>query len=352
LACTSGCRQGEDSYGFSESGTVPTTTDDASTGGAASSTSGGKLDLGGTSGMTANPESFTSGCAEVTATIEPVIPIITLLIDQSGSMSDPFGATTRWQAIYDALLDPTSGVVADLESTMQFGMTLYVSQNGMYGGTCPMLTEVAPAFDNRAAMAAAFSMPVVEGDTPTGESLHAVAMSLAALPDDAPKAIVLATDGEPDTCAVPDPQTGQPESVAAGQAAFALGVRTFIVSVGSEISADHLQHMANVGVGKAPDDANPAPYYEALDASQLVDAFDQIIGGFVSCEFQIEGEVEIDQACEGHVLLDGNELECGVQWDVPDPSTLVLLGDACATLQDGDDHTVEASFPCDVIDIP
>ena len=244
------------------------------------------------------------------------------------------------------MFDPTNGVVTQLEDEVRFGMALYTSNNGMFGGTCPMLDEVAPDFGNRDAMNAAYSMPLPDGDTPTGEAIAAVAASLASEENTA-RAILLATDGEPDTCAVPDPQEGQPLSVTAVLDAYEAGIKTFVVSVGEEVSAMHLQELANVGVGKAPNDPDPAPYYQALNAQDLIEDFDQIVNGFVSCEFAIDGIVDIDAACQGRVLLDGVEIDCGTDWHVPEESTLELLGEACATLQDGGDHTVDAT--CQVI---
>ena len=301
---------------------------------------------------TNNPDGLTSGCGEVTVTLEPIIPTIVLLIDQSGSMTTDFGGQDRWSAVYETLMDPDDGVVAQLESQVRFGVTLYTSEDGNDGPECPMLTSVGAALDNRAAIDAAYGPATPNDETPTGESLQAVAVDLAALDLEGPKAIVLATDGEPDTCATPNPQEGQPESLAAAEFAFGEGISTFIISVGDDVGAQHLQEMANVGVGKDPNDPMPAPYYEALDAQQLVEAFNEIVGTFISCELSIDGEVDLDQACEGTVKLDGEVLECGVDWEVPDESTLLLLGDACSRLKDGASHTVEASWPCGAVVIP
>lgn len=301
---------------------------------------------------TEDPDNLTSGCGEVTVTLEPVIPTIVLLIDQSGSMTADFSGQDRWSAVYETLMDPDDGVVAQLQSQVRFGVTLYTSEDGNEGPECPMLTSVEAALDNREAIDIAYGPANPNDETPTGESLQAVATSLSALDFEGPKAIVLATDGEPDTCETPNPQEGQPEALAAAEFAFGEGISTFIISVGDDVGAEHLQEMANVGVGKAPDDPMPAPYYEALDAGQLVDAFNEIIGTFISCELTIDGEVDLDQACEGTVTLDGEELECGVDWEVPEETTLVLLGQACDTLKDGASHTVDASWPCGAIVIP
>lgn len=314
-----------------------------------------KLDIAadGSGPPTGMPPEFTDGgCAEVQVQVEPMIPTLVLLVDQSGSMTSDFSGQPRWDAMYETLMDPTDGVVASLESEVRFGLTLYTSEDGFDGGECPLLTTVDPALDNFGAIDAVFAPANPVDETPTGESLAAVAQQLAAFQADGPKGIVLATDGEPDTCETPNPQMGQGEAIAAATQAFDLGITTYIISVGDEVGADHLQEMANVGVGKAPDDAMPAPYYQALDAMQLVDAFHEIIGNFVSCELLIEGEVDLDQACDGSVSLDGMELTCGVDYELPDPSTLVLMGEACSTLKDGGNHSVDASWPCGAVNIP
>ena len=67
-----------------------------------------------------------------------------------------------------------------------------------------------------------------------------------------PKYIVLATDGEPDTCAVPNPSNGQPEAIAAAPSSFAKGIPLFYISVGTDVSATLAQAMANAGQVSTP----------------------------------------------------------------------------------------------------
>lgn len=311
-----------------------------------------KLDMGVTTNVTdpTNADAST-GCTEVTVSVEPVIPTVVLQVDQSGSMTDDFSGMQRWDALYQTLMEP-GGVVDALQGDVRFGLALYSSMDGDAGPTCPMLTEVPPALDNHGAIDAVYGPSLPIDETPTGESLAAVAQGLAPFAEPGPKAIVLATDGEPDTCAVPNPQDGQPEVIAAVQAAYADDIETFVISVGDEVGAPHLQQVANAGVGKDVDDPNPAPYYIALDAAALVDAFHEIISGFISCQLTIDGIVDLDQQCEGTVLLDGVELMCPVDWQMLDESTLELLGAACETLKDGQSHQIDASWPCGAIDIP
>lgn len=330
------CGGREDGAGESEDGGVTDWNPDSS---------GEKFDLGG-GGDTVNQDSG-GGCGDVNVMVEPETPTIVLLVDQSGSMTQDFMGTNRWEALYTTLMDPATGVIGPLEDRMRFGLTLYTSEDGFEGGTCPMLSTVEPALLNRGAMDAVFEPADPVDETPTGESLEAVAEELDKFPEPGPKAIVLATDGQPDTCDRPNPQEGEPESIAAAEAAFALGIKTFILSVGPDVAQDHLQEMANVGIGRAIDSAMPAPYWQALDAGELEDAFNQIIGSFVSCTFTLNGIVDLDDFCEGSVWIDGRELACPDEWQLlGDGRTIELLGAACEGLKDGQSHSIQADFPC------
>ena len=291
-------------------------------------------------------------CAEVEVEIEPVPPTVVVLVDRSWSMTKDFAGTERWGAVYRTLMHPDTGVVARLDTQIRFGLTLYTSKNGNVGGECPILTEVTPQLGNAAEIddLLAAKVPIDEG--PTGESLELTAQSLAELDLHGPKAIVLATDGEPDTCAQPNPDEGQALALQAAASAYDLGIETFVVSVGDEVSEEHLQQMANVGVGRSVQASEPAPYYKALDAEELVAAFEDVVTALVRCDATIEGVVDLDQACRGTVTLDGETLECGVDFELADQSTLLLLGDACESLKSGGTHELQGSWPCDAIDIP
>lgn len=327
---------------------VNESTDDGS--GSAGTTTSSFEGTGASTGLESgfNLENTTS-CPSFQVDVARVIPTLVLLVDQSSSMDVDFQGEPRWEAVYTTLMDPAEGVVAQLQSSVRFGLTLYSSVNGFQGGECPLLTTVPPALDNHDAIDAVFASAETISETPTGESLEAVALELAAFSEEGPKGIVLATDGEPDTCAQPNPQNGQETSLLAAEAAFAAGIQTFIISVGGEVSDHHLQQMANVGVGRERNDTNPAPFYRALDAEELIGAFNTIVGSFVECRFSIDGVVELADACEGTVTLDGEDLVCGEDWEVTDSSTLELFGEACERLQDGSQHEVDAQWPCDVV---
>lgn len=314
---------------------------------------GQRFDIGnGGDGIATMGEGETGDCPSIQVEVEQTPPTIVLLVDQSGSMTSNFQGVSRWDAVDTTLFDPDEGVVYQRQDAVRFGLSLYTSFNGDEGGVCPVLTEAAPAFGNAEALATLFDDNEPEDETPTGDSIDAVAPVLAALDVPGPKIIALATDGEPDTCEVPNPQEGQAEAVAAAQAAFGMGVETKVISVGDDVSDAHLQEMANAGVGLDPQDAMKEPFFKALEPQDLIDAFDAIIGDAISCEFEVDGIVDLDKMCEGTVMLDDVELECPVEWTMLDESTLLLLGEACETLKDGDPHEVTATFPCGVVMIP
>jgi hypothetical protein len=269
---------------------------------------------------------------------------VLLLIDQSGSMTADFGDTNRWQAVYDALLDPDDGLVPELEGQVRFGMALYTSFDGDDGGQCPVITETAPALDNYAAIAASYEASQPEDETPTGESIAAVTPTLVMDPSEGSKIIVLATDGEPDTCAEPNPQNGQQESVDAAAAAFQQGVRTYVISVGDEVSDQHLQEVANAGVGVGPGDPD-APFYKADDAQALADAFADIVDGVRDCKLTLDGKVVEGSESECMVYVNGMAVPYGDEdgWQLNNPSEVELVGGACDAIQNGE---VQVSVKC------
>lgn len=314
------------------------------TGGAGGDGSGGFVLA--TSGSGMGPDA----CADVVVKFEKQIPTVMLLIDQSGSMTASFGNGDRWSVLYQTLMNSNTGIVKTLEKDVRFGLALYTSNGGNAGGTCPMLTKVPLALLNYAAIDTAYKPQSPVGDTPTGESIAAVTKDLAAFNEPGPKIIVLATDGEPDTCAVPNPQMGQPESIKAAQDAFAAGVKTFVISVGAEVSDAHLQDVANAGAGLPIGGANKAPFYKALDPQSLVAAFDTIINGVRSCSLKLNGEIDAAGAASGKVSLDGMLLGYNDPngWQLTAPDEIELLGTACETIKKGD-HSISVEFPCGIV---
>lgn len=295
-------------------------------------------------------------CASVRIEARRVTPNVVLVIDQSGSMREDFpGAPDRWRALRNSLLDE-AGLIRELESTVRFGMALYSSrfEDGAFVGMCPLVTTIEPALDNFDAIDAIYGDEDPIDETPTGDSLDFVLDWLESIPDPSedPTIFILATDGEPDSCEEPNPQTGQGEAIAAVERAYRSGIRTFIISVGEgTVSAEHLQDVANAGLGVRAGDPD-AEYWEAGDDAGLRDALRSIIGGELSCVIEFDGAVDPEEACSGEVRLNGRLVPACDEdngWVPVDESHIELRGDACTELQETEGVTLEAEFPCDVV---
>jgi hypothetical protein len=295
-------------------------------------------------------------CPSIEVRVDAVIPTVQLLIDHSGSMNVEFGNSVRVDAVREALLD-NGGVVDTLQAQVRFGATLYTSDD--FNPPCPRLTAVAPTLNNLDAIDDAIrddlDVDALGEDTPTGESLEAVAEAFPAPQANDRRIIVLATDGEPDTCTDPDPEGGQRQEAARRRSEEAakrvfdeFGIEVYVLSVGQDAAESHLQRVANAGVGKAFDDPDEAELYIANNKDELIAAFNDIIGGARDCSFTINGTVT--DAEGGTVTLDGAELEYGTDWEViNNGKTLRLLGDACESYLDGEASDIGAEFECDSI---
>lgn len=295
---------------------------------------------------TGEGDGFDCPVAEVSLT--PQTPTIQLLVDRSGSMDEDFGGVSRWVAVGDTLLDPDVGAVAPLQDQIRFGLALY--DNPDNEPLCPRVESTAPALASLGDMNALYASAMPEGDTPTGAALTEVAMSLASDPEPGEKVIVLATDGEPDTCEQPNPDEGQAEAVAAATMAHTLGVRTVIVSVGTGISADHLQDMANAGAGVEPGDPD-AVYHQALDQASLLDAFSQIIAGVRECTVELDIPLVPEAVDHCQVTINGEPVPHDEMngWRLDGPQLVELVGEACDAIQDGE-IVIEMNCDCEAVE--
>ena len=325
------------------------------------------------------------GCNDLEVEFKPVTPTVLLVIDRSGSMWDmAYGTSpTRWQALYDALVGDGTGAIEGFTDVVRFGAMTYTSNPA--GGMCPIFRYVEPALDNFAPIKKLLdedsTRPTFKAETPTGLALKDAITKLgpAAVVDQGrpdPRHIILVTDGEPDSCTTPDPQCGQDESVQALQTAFGMKIGTSVIGISSDVSARHLQDLANAGTGQPvlmPDMqyiyncVNPgratlsatysasggsAPIYQPGDSKAIGEALQTLIRGVYDCSFTLNGTVDLMRAHLGTVMLDGSKLvhEDANGWKMVDEVTLQLQGSACTSVQK-DASKLVISFPCDVVDV-
>ena len=282
-----------------------------------------------------------ANCPAVHFTAMPTTPTVQLLIDGSGSMDMNDIAPTRYKAIQSGI----NTVVGQLDQQVYFGASIFSSAT-----PCPTLASTATRMKgNAGAIAALIAANSPGGSTPTAESIDKVVANFIATPPvmGSPAVIILATDGEPNSCN--GGGTNDPPSIAAAANAYSKGIRLFILGLAG-LNTQFLQDVANAGVGVAPGQPN-APYYTANNTAGLTMAFQQIIGGVLSCDLAINtsggGTVDPATAMAGTVVLNGTTLVYGTDWTV-DPNGMVihLLGAACNTLKASTTPNVDASFPC------
>jgi hypothetical protein len=259
-------------------------------------------------------------------------------------MDRDFGGVERYDAVETALVDDTDGVVTALQDRVIFGATLYTS-----GRTCPSLRSAPRALNNRDAIATLLGANGPASETPTGESVQAVVAEFGRNPPPigSPKVIVLATDGEPDLCSNGN-ANGRPASVAAAQAAFSAGITLYVLSVGSDTGAAHLQEVANGGVGLPPTGAEKAPFFVANNPTELASKLQDIIGNIRSCDLTLDAELDAATASQGTITLGDRTLVEGTDWELVGGTTITLKGSACQQLLTTSDQ-VTATFPCGTI---
>lgn len=304
-------------------------------------------------------------CADIDVNFTKQKPTVVLLVDQSSSMDTDFppgSGTSRWNVLRDALVDPDGGIVKRLESDVSFGLTLYSYFVG--DPTCPRTTNVSHTFGNYKAIFDTYADASPVDNTPTAESIMSVVgfddagvlnpNGLAAAVTGGPKIVVLATDGDPDTCACPTCNGDQPPRdfvVWAAQRAFDAGVRTYVISVGAEIDEAHQQQVANVGLGFAANAGDASPLFRTNNRQQLVDALNQIILGARSCKFQLNGVVQTGTESQGTVVLNGTTLTFGDPngWKLNGSTELELVGAACTTVKTTTEAQLSVRFPCGTV---
>jgi von Willebrand factor type A domain len=342
-------------------------------GGSSAATGGGNPTTGGASGTLssgAGGSTSTStgdpggGCNDLDVGFEKVIPTVMLVVDQSGSMTEAFPGGTRWSVLHDALI----GVATTLQTDVRFGLTLFTSPKNAVGLglKCPMITKVPIALLNSTAIKKVYdpAMPLSQGplspqgsgDTPTGESLEAITGDLDAFTDPGPKFLILATDGDPDTCADFDPgiesglQAARQRSIDAVTAAYVKKVGTFVIGVSDDVHQSHLQDLANAGAGLPVGGAKLAKYYFPTNSAEMAAALQAIIGNVRTCVFTLGKMVNLPNASDGTVILDGQKLEYGDPngWKMITATQLEVMGSACKQIQ-MDAKAVKISFPCDAI---
>jgi Mg-chelatase subunit ChlD len=318
----------------------------------------GNSDRAGTGGGTDDDgDGYTGeGCADGLARTSRVTPRVILVVDGSCSMSTDYPSSgpsatmcdnndnSRWSALREALLDGQDGVVTRLAGLIEFGLVVFGTQR-----ECPITgNPIDPALDNREAIDSAFGQRPPGMFTPTGAALDWVYENMIRGQrldtDDGPEIVILATDGEPNSCG--DAETNYQPSVDALMKGQGLGVTTYVISLAGAAGEfhDHLQQLATIGGGPS------ARLYEPGTPEQLAADLELLIGGSVGCDVALNGVVTPGMECAGTVRLNGEPLECNGDdgWVLVDARHIRVQGEACQRLMSSNTAQLQANFPCGV----
>lgn len=306
-------------------------------------------------------------CADINVTLEKTVPTVLFLIDRSSSMTDnqfpPGSGVTRWAVVKEAFLGD-AGVIKKLESDVNFGLATY-SWSG--SGTCPRINDVDFAINNYEAINDLLGPANTINNTPTAQSImHVVGFNDAGtLRSDrfaaydaggGRKIMILATDGDPDSCEDPNSNGSDPprlHTVWAAARSFDAGITTYVMAVGADGDNEHQQQVANVGQGHPPTGPVDVTVYRPQNLQQMVDDLTQIVTGVRSCIFTLNGSVPAGKESLGVVELNGTRLTYNDPngWKLNSPKELEVTGTACTTVKTQIDAQLTVRFPCGAINV-
>ncbi|MDD9932924.1 MAG: VWA domain-containing protein [Myxococcales bacterium] len=349
LLLAGACSGDDESGGSSGAGS------DVDFGNPSAGTSGGMF---GPSNVAPGAQGASGACAEGSARTSRVKPRVVLVVDGSCSMSTNYpssggpsatvcsgGGGTRWGALREALLGG-NGVVTRLEPAVEFGLVIFGTQP-----QCPLAsTPIDPALNNAAAIGAAFPQTPPGLYTPTGAALDWVYNNMFTGTtldfDQGPQIVILATDGEPNSCG--DANTNYQPSIDAANVGALADVTTYVISLAASSGEfhDHLQQLATLGTGPA----GGGTLYEPTTPEALAADLELLIGGAVGCDLALNGWVREGGECQGSVTLNGRAIPCNDPngWELPDERHIRLVGSSCDELMASSDAALDAKFPCSV----
>jgi hypothetical protein len=252
-------------------------------------------------------------------------PEAVFLVDASGSMNDPFGATTRWNEVRRSLFDAVTGVVTTNETAVSFGI-------GFYKGLCMVENYIPPALNNRAPMLTQFDIVGASlggSGTGTGGALEDMRMILGP-----GVIIILVTDGQPTTCG------GTAKSESEALLAHAENNDVHVLSVGPGTVQVHMDTIAQNGQGDPT-----ATAYNALIPAELDAALAALVAEAVPpCDATLSSVPPEPDFCD--MALDGVPVpkDDPNGWSYIGGPDVLLAGSACTTFQGG--ATLTGVCPC------
>jgi hypothetical protein len=240
------------------------------------------------------PDAGGGTCQQVPFNFVPKTPTVYVVVDRSGSMFDclstpgnvepscPTASDTSWSKLKDA----TEMVISALDTQVRFGFAAFMGTNPMAGGTCPIISKVAPKLDNSTDIKTLYdSLPFppnstqsgVKFETPASDTITMIGTELSQDTTPGDKYILFVTDGQPDYCDDSNSLCAPDSVIAALQAQKKTNaVSTIVIGLQTsnfDLPAGILQAFANAGAGEptvAPLRAGAADTFAFFDQCNSV----------------------------------------------------------------------------------
>ena len=284
------------------------------------------------------------GCEGVLFTADRVPPNILISLDRSSSMvtNDVPGTSptkNRWTVAKEAI----GSLLAAHGDDIRFGLKLWPGSNlaCSTGGSCsPGTVRVDPAEGTAAAINGDLAgAGTCNYGTPITGSLTSLLGDSRLLDSARPNYVILVTDGQQQSC------TGDPVDAVADLRAQDPSVQVFVVGFSGDVDATQLTNMA---IAAGTDRPGTPKYYQADNADQLNEAFDEIAGSVLSCTYVLDGAPPDDDL---YVYFDGDPVDRdqtgtdGWNFD-PGSNTITFYGAACESLQAGEVNDLQIVYGC------
>jgi hypothetical protein len=316
---------------------------------------------GGNSGATGPAPTADANCGVQSREMTKGVTDVLLVLDRSGSMSesiaedcccsdscrsttrgnmcdDTSNCTERWPALTSAIdttISQTTGI--------NWGLKLFSTppQGGrQQSDACAVSNgvEVGVAAGSASAIQTAIAGVTPGANTPTAKAVTTATAYLQSVADPNNKAILLATDGEPNCKSGGSSSTTDvPGTVAAIEAALTAGFKVYVIGIGPSVG--NLDNFAQAG--------GTNHYFPATSASDLANALKEISTEVASCTFTMSEEPPDPNNVA--VYLDGklisNDPANGWSFGA-NTQTIVLNGSACDSIKSGAAKTVQVLFGC------
>jgi hypothetical protein len=304
-------------------------------------------------------------CIPGTLTLTHASPVAGFVIDRSSSMNDRFDTTTKWKALTSALTTtlPPGG---DVDEKMQIGAVVFpIGGANVLACLPPGGADLTPALGNAQPFINLLNAHNPSGSTPTAGAIEVAAASvLGVRAATASRALVLATDGQPDCNASLNPQTCTCIGSHTCNAVRCLddvrtidhiahyadaGLPTYVIGIAPSSDAMFIQvlnEMANAG-GK-PQQGAGTSFYSVSNEAELTMAFNAIIGQVGACVYLSSSVPNSDEGIT--VTLNGTKVPEGTGWVWTDRRNgeVTLLAGFCDQVTANPALPLDATISCDM----